>query len=87
MCGMINVFDEKYTAYRRDESRMEGDPESISFLETEEEAVEILRSCVRENIPVTVQGARTGICGAAVPAGGHVHTHNVSDSPEEVAVS
>lgn len=72
MGELITAYDEKYMAYRRDESRMEGAFESISFPEKEEEAAEILRLCAEKNVPVTVQGARTGICGAAVPAGGHV---------------
>ena len=58
--------------YLRDESRMVGEAASISFPETVEEAAETLAQMHAHRIPVTIQGARTGITGGAVPQGGHV---------------
>jgi D-lactate dehydrogenase (cytochrome) len=58
--------------YLRDESRLVGTAESISFPESAEEVASILRTMHGSCTPVTVQGARTGITGGAVPQGGHV---------------
>jgi D-lactate dehydrogenase (cytochrome) len=69
---LIRPFDHQYASYLRDESRMEGRADLIAFPRTEEETRDILRACTRDNIPVTVQGARTGLAGAASPDGGLV---------------
>ncbi|MDI6774221.1 MAG: FAD-binding oxidoreductase [Verrucomicrobiota bacterium] len=61
-----------YPDYLRDESRMVGRADSISFPKTEEKLRERLVECSRLKTPVTIQGARTGITGGAVPLGGHV---------------
>jgi D-lactate dehydrogenase (cytochrome) len=61
-----------YPDYLRDESRLVGTAESISFPETAQEVADILRGMNASRTPVTVQGARTGIAGGAVPQGGHV---------------
>jgi D-lactate dehydrogenase (cytochrome) len=58
--------------YLQDESRYTGWAESISFPHSEEEIAEQLAEARALNRPVTVQGARTGITGGAVPEGGHV---------------
>ncbi len=52
--------------YLRDESRRVGTAERIVFARTEEEC----RAVLRAGRPVTIQGARTGIAGGAVPEGG-----------------
>lgn len=70
--ALILQMTEEYQEYLRDESRKVGTAETISFPKSEEEVVSILHHCDRENIPVTIQGARTGLAAAASPQGGHV---------------
>ncbi|MBN1525840.1 MAG: FAD-binding oxidoreductase [Spirochaetales bacterium] len=57
--------------YLRDESRFTGAAETFSFPETEPDVVFIVKKMAAKNIPITTQGARTGITGGAVPLGGH----------------
>jgi D-lactate dehydrogenase (cytochrome) len=59
-----------YTDYLRDESRLAGTAEQIAFPREEREVQELLAAA--QDQPVTIQGARTGICGGAVPQGGLV---------------
>jgi len=61
-----------YPDYLRDESRHTGTADSISFPKSEEEIRSQLAELNSRKIPVTVQGARTGITGGAVPHGGHI---------------
>lgn len=61
-----------YAEYLRDESRRVGDAVSISFPGSELELRAQLQEARRLSRRVTIQGARTGITGGAVPAGGHV---------------
>lgn len=63
-------FDE----YRRDESRSQGEADTISFPTSEDELCAQLRVLAESEppVPVTVQGARTGLAAGAVPHGGHV---------------
>jgi D-lactate dehydrogenase (cytochrome) len=56
----------------KDESRLRGRADSVSFPRSEAELREDLAGAARAGTPVTVQGARTGITGGAVPDGGHV---------------
>ena len=63
---------EEYPDYLRDESRRVGTAESISFPKTEDEIRDHLARARSAGESVTVQGARTGIAGGAVPDGGHV---------------
>ncbi|MDY2778170.1 MAG: FAD-binding oxidoreductase [Collinsella sp.] len=67
---MTAEFDE----YRHDESRNQGEAETISFPTGEEEVRAVIRACSEADppIPVTIQGARTGLAAGAVPCGGHV---------------
>jgi D-lactate dehydrogenase (cytochrome) len=71
--GMLANVEVDYPDYLRDESRRVGRAETISFPTTEEELVGVL-SDIRKagGTLLTVQGARTGITGGAVPDGGHV---------------
>ncbi|MEL7646120.1 MAG: FAD-binding oxidoreductase [Anaerolineaceae bacterium] len=55
-----------------DESSAAGQAEGMFFPQNEEEIREALQFCRENNAPVTVQGARTGITGGAVPSGGQV---------------
>lgn len=68
----IMAYSSQYEEYLRDESRMCGFAESISFPQSTAQACEQISALADANTPVTVQGGRTGICGAAVPAGGHI---------------
>lgn len=70
--SIIHTFSDEYADYRHDESRSQGEAESISFPETEAEVRAVLRGLHPAGTPVTVQGARTGLAAGAVPHGGHV---------------
>lgn len=66
--SMTNEYDE----YLKDESRKTGKADTISFPTTKEEIGRIIASMGEGKIPVTVQGARTGITAGACPDGGHI---------------
>ncbi len=60
-----------YGLYLDDESHsIAGRAEMIVFPSSEQEVVAILRYAMEKRIPVTTQGARTGLTGASVPLGG-----------------
>lgn len=59
---------EKLAEYLRDESRQTGTCDELFFPETEEEIIEILKTY--PHVPVTVQGARTGVTAGCVPSEG-----------------
>lgn len=65
-------FSAAYSVYLKDESRSVGHAESISFPKTEQEVSSIVAFCSQHHLPITIQGARTGLAAAAVPHGGHV---------------
>ncbi|HAQ42073.1 MAG TPA: FAD-binding oxidoreductase [Clostridiales bacterium] len=69
---MGNDFIEMYGEYLRDESRRIGTAESIIFPKAEEEIIASVKECALKNIPITTQGARTGLAASAVPMGGHI---------------
>jgi D-lactate dehydrogenase (cytochrome) len=58
--------------FLKDESRLSGAADTISFPISERQLRGVLSSMYARGTPVTVQGARTGITGGAVPQGGHV---------------
>ena len=68
----ILPLDNRFSDYLRDESRNVGRAESISFPESEADVRHILATLRTLKTPTTVQGSRTGICGGAVPDGGHI---------------
>ncbi len=68
----MNNFMEVYEEYLRDESRQIGTAESIIFPKTEKEIAVSVKECFLKNIPITTQGARTGLAASAVPFGGHI---------------
>lgn len=84
MAQKIYTMSEQYEEYLIDESKYTGYADSISFPETEEEVASILAELREGQIPVTIQGGKTGIVGGAVPKGGHVmnlsHMNQVMDS-------
>jgi D-lactate dehydrogenase (cytochrome) len=71
---MIQIRDDSefLKEYLRDESRLTGKADSISFPENQAEIQEILKKHRAASVPVTVQGSRTGITGGAVPLQGHI---------------
>ncbi len=69
---LIRPITESYHDYLTDESNMTGAAESISFPESEAEIIQILRLLQEKQIPVTIQGGKTGLTGAAVPLRGHI---------------
>lgn len=69
---LIKNLTEAYAAYLRDESRAVGYADTISFPKTEAEIVEIVKYCAQRDIPINIQGSRTGLSGGASPQGGHV---------------
>lgn len=56
----------------RDESRRVGHAEAVAWPTRISEVAELLRRAAVDGTPVTFQGARTGVTGGAVPAGGLV---------------
>ncbi len=56
--------------YLRDESRSTGRADFAAFPKNAEEVAEALRFAAEKNLPVTIQGGRTGLAAAAVPDGG-----------------
>ena len=60
------------TDYLRDESRTSGTADAIAFPRDTAELSAAVREAGARGLPVTVQGARTGISAGAVPAGGAV---------------
>ena len=69
---LIRELTEEYTDYLRDESRIIGHAESISFPKSEEDLVAIVKYCYAHDIQINTQGARTGLAGGASPLGGHI---------------
>lgn len=67
-----SITDKTYDEYLRDESRYTGWAEAIAFPKDEAQVIEIMKKADDSRTPVTVQGARTGLTGAAVPHGGYV---------------
>lgn len=73
MTSRIQPFDPaRHTEYLRDESLRSGRAEFISFPSTQSQIRQVLTQLFDRQIPVTVQGSRTGIDGRAVPHTGHI---------------
>ena len=70
-----------YQSYLRDESRLSGRADYIAFPETTAEAARAIRRASQEGWPLTVQGARTGISGGAVPGGGLILSTGKMNQP------
>src|SRR6056297_2997366 len=69
---LINKMNENFAEYLRDESRVSGDADSISFPKNEKDVIDIVNFIYKNNIPLTIQGARTGLSAGAVPNNGHI---------------
>lgn len=69
---LIRSMTDDYAEYLRDESRTNGKAESISFPTTERDIKRIVDVLRRNQTPITLQGARTGLAAGAVPLQGHI---------------
>ena len=85
-------MDERFQEYLSDESKLTGWADAIAFPENEEELINVLRENAGK--PVTIQGAKTGLAGGAVPEGGLVlnlsrmnHVLGVSKDPENPEIT
>ena len=71
----INVFEavqRDYPDYLRDESRSTGQAHCITFPRSQAELLQHLKYAAVRGLAITIQGARTGITGGAVPDGGQI---------------
>lgn len=68
----METLDSRYLGYLCDESKLCGQAEQIVFPDSPGAAGETLRTLYGQGRPYTIQGARTGISGGAVPFGGVV---------------
>jgi D-lactate dehydrogenase (cytochrome) len=59
-----------YLGYFHDESRLEGRADYIAFPEDTAQAAAFIRQAAAKGIRITIQGARTGVSGGAVPREG-----------------
>ncbi|MHA1950010.1 MAG: FAD-binding oxidoreductase, partial [Candidatus Thorarchaeota archaeon] len=60
-----------YALYLDDESHsFEGKADKIIFPSSEAEIATIMKKAFDDGTPITIQGGRTGLTGAAVPMGG-----------------
>ena len=69
---MIESFQPAHADFLRDESRRTGTADRIAFPRTEADVLAALAEARAAKMPVTTQGARTGVTGGAVPEGGLV---------------
>lgn len=72
LADLIVPFDAGFADYLHDESHTEGTADWIAFPHSEQEVKEVLHYAREHNLPVTMQGARTGISAGCVPNGGIV---------------
>ena len=69
---MSETFQPTHADYLRDESRRVGRADRIAFPRTETDVLSVLAEARSLRMPITTQGARTGVTGGAVPEGGIV---------------
>ena len=73
MSRLIQPFDPaRHKEFIRDESMRSCNADSISFPFRQSQVRQVLSMLFDRQIPVTVQGSRTGIAGQAVPSRGHI---------------
>lgn len=73
--------------YLKDESGLYGKAEYVTFPETMDEIIEILRTSKELNEPITIQGGRTGLCGGAIPLNGIVINLNKLNKMKEYHIN
>ncbi len=69
---LILPLQDHHADYLTDESRVTGKADSISFPQNETQIQAIVNLLLKQQIPITVQGSKTGITGGAVPVRGHI---------------
>ena len=69
--GILDNVEHYHPEFIHDESQLVGWMDSISFPAGERDIRDQLALMNTKKTPVTVQGARTGLAGGAVPQGGH----------------
>ena len=84
---LIHEMEAKYRDYLSDESNLQGQANSISFPESEEEIRRICREMKEAGLQVTIQGGKTGLVGGSVPAGGHLMNLSKMNSVKEFRIS
>ena len=67
---LIRKMSAEYADYLFDESRTMGSADFIAFPANEAELAEVIRWCAENRIPLTAQGALTGLAGGASPERG-----------------
>ena len=67
--SIVQAYTEAYRNYLFDESRTMGRADYIAFPRNEAELVEAVRFARDNHVPLTAQGARTGLAGGASPQG------------------
>lgn len=70
--NLIRKMSAEYADYLFDESRTMGSADFIAFPANEAELAEVIRRCAEDGIPLTAQGALTGLAGGASPERGLV---------------
>ena len=68
----IERISPKYQSFLSDESQLSGFSDDIVFPDSIDDICEILKQINKQGSTVTVQGARTGLVGGALPQGGLV---------------
>ena len=68
--NLIRKMSPEYADYLFDESRTMGSADYIAFPANETELAEVVRRCAENRIPLTAQGALTGLAGGASPERG-----------------
>lgn len=69
---IIRKLTAEHDLHLQDESRKRGYADTISFPSGNKEISHIVRVCSEKDIPITIQGSRTGVGSGAAPFGGHV---------------
>lgn len=70
--SIVQPYTDNYKSYLLDESRTMGSAQYVAFPKSEAELVEAMRFARDHGVPVTPQGARTGLAGGASPQGGMI---------------
>lgn len=64
------IDGEKNSDFLMDQSMLKGHADEIFFCHTSQDVIDIMTVSYRDNMPMTIQGGMTGICGGAVPKQG-----------------
>jgi len=75
-CADIFPISERFLDFLHDETKTVGSADTISFPANHTEVCMQLKYFNENDIPVTIQGNRTGLTAASVPNGGHIMSLN-----------